>query len=93
MKLLNYLTNPNNYIINHHLELISSIKPNSNQKITRIIKLNDNKLCVGVNHLLYIIELNNSQFLTKMIINRPHKDRIWDITLLENGNIATISKG
>ena len=90
-KLLNYLTNPNNYIINHHLERISSIKPNSNQKITRIIKLNDNKLCVGVNHLLYIIELNNSQFLTKMIINRPHKDRIWDITLLENGNIATIS--
>ena len=91
-KLLNYLTNPNNYIINHHLERISSIKPNSNQKITRIIKLNDNKLCVGVNHLLYIIELDNSQFLTKMIINRPHKDRIWDITLLENGNIPTISR-
>ena len=91
-KLLNYLTNPNNYIINHHLERISSIKPNSNQKITRIIKLNDNKLCVGVNHLLYIIELKNSQFFTKMIINRPHKDRIWDITLLDNGNIATISR-
>ena len=92
IKLLNYLTNPNNYIINHHLERISSIKPNSNQKITRIIKLNDNKLCVGVNHLLYIIELKNSQFFTKMIINRPHKDRIWDITLLDNGNIATISR-
>ena len=92
MKLLNYLTNPNNYIINHHLERISSIKPNSNQKITKIIKINDNKLCVGVNHLLYIIELKNSQFFTKMIINRPHKDRIWDITLLDNGNIATISR-
>ena len=91
-KLLNYLTNLNNYIINHHLERISSIKPNSNQKITRIIKLNDNKLCVGVDHLLYIIELKNSQFFTKMIINRPHKDRIWDIILLENGNIATISR-
>ena len=91
-KLLNYLTNPNNYIINHHLERISSIKPNSNQKITRIIKLKDNKLCVGVNHLLYIIEVKNSQFFTKMIINKPHTDRIWDITLLENGNIATISR-
>ena len=106
--LIRYLENPNNYIINHHLgfktELLNKdfiINPKNvndleeNNKITRIIKLGNNKLCVGLENKIYIIYINLKETKLKVLFKIQsdlyHKERIWDIQLLSNGNIISIS--
>ena len=103
MKLINYLKNPNNFIINHHLRLSKSIQfkiPDEEiqikngkdrvNKITRIIKLPNNRLCVAVNYMIYILNYQ-LEVLFKFENDPIHKKRIWDIQILPDGRIAILS--
>ncbi len=103
MKLINYLKNPNNFIINHHLTQLKSIsfkipdekeqiekkKPTVN-KITRIIKLPNNRLCIAVNYMIHILNYKLEE-LFKFENDPIYKKRIWDIQLLSDGRIATLA--
>ena len=103
MKLINYLKNPNNFIINHHLTQLKSIsfkipdekeqiekkKPTVN-KITRIIKLPNNRLCISVNYMIHILNYKLEE-LFKFENDPIYKKRIWDIQLLSDGRIATLA--
>ena len=103
MKLIDYLKNPNNFIINHHLRLSESksfkipdeeiqIKKDRNKvnKITRIIKLPNNKLCIAVNYMIHILNYKLEE-LFKFENDPIHKSRIWDIQLLSDRRIAILS--
>ena len=103
MKLINYLKNPNNYIINHHLTLLISksfkipdeeiqIKKNMFKvnKITRIIKIPNNRLCIGVNYMIHILNYQLEE-LFKFESDPIYKIRIWDIQLLSDGRVAILS--
>ena len=103
MKLINYVKNPNNFIINHHLTQLKSIsfkipdekeqikkgKPTVN-KITRIIKLPNNRLCISVNYMIHILNYKLEE-LFKFENDPIYKKRIWDIQLLSDGRIATLA--
>ena len=103
MKLINYLKNPNNCIINHHLRLSKSLQfkiPDEEiqikngkyrvNKITRIIKLPKNRLCIAVNYMIYILNYQ-LEVLFKFENDPIHKKRIWDIQILPDGRIAILS--
>ena len=103
MKLIYYLQNPNNFIINHHLTLSKSIQfkiPDEEKqikngkdrvnKITRIIKLPNNRLCIAVNYMIYILNYE-LEVLFKFENDPIHKKRIWDIQILPDGRIAILS--
>ena len=103
MKLINYVKNPNNFIINHHLTQLKSISfkiPDEKEqiekgkdkvnKITRIIKLPNNRLCISVNYMIHILNYKLEE-LFKFENDPIYKKRIWDIQLLSDGRIATLA--
>ena len=103
IKLIYYLENPNNCIINHHLRLFKSLQfkiPDEEiqikngkyrvNKITRIIKLPKNRLCIAVNYMIYILNYQ-LEVLFKFENDPIHKKRIWDIQILPDGRIAILS--
>ena len=103
MKLINYVKNPNNFIINHHLTQLKSISfkiPDEKEqiekgkykvnKITRIIKLPNNRLCIAVNYMIHILNYKLEE-LFKFENDPIYKKRIWDIQLLSDGRIATLA--
>ena len=103
IKLIYYLQDPNNFIINHHLKQLNSIsfkipdekeqkenEGNKVNKITRIIKLPNNRLCIGVNYMIHILNYNLDE-LFNFENDSIYKLRIWDIKLLSDGRIATLA--
>ena len=52
-------------------------------KITRIIKLSNNRLCIGVNYMIHILNYKLDELFK--FENEPiYKKRIWDIKLLSD---------
>ena len=87
--LIEYLQNPNNYILNYHLKITKSFNP-LKLKVIKILKLPDNRLCIGVNEIIYILK-TNLDFLFFIKNHLTPKRRIWDIQLLSNGTLVSIS--
>ena len=84
-----YLQNPNNLIINYHLKITKSFNP-EHIKITKVLKLPNNRLCIGVLNIILILK-TNLNVLFEIKNEFTHKKRIWDIQLLSDDTIVSIS--
>ena len=87
--LIEYLQNPNNYILNYHLKIKKSFNP-LKLRVTKVLKLLDNRLCIGINNIIYILKAN-LDFSFTIKNDLTHKNIICDMQLLSNGTLVSIS--